>query len=356
MKRPSTVINEHFQRSPSLQTASLVVVILMIAGCALGVVNAFSLPTERQEQVTKVSYKQKSVFSYTAELTDTILYDDNILTDEHSSPLFLDIVERIDGSFTHILTSDQPLEQLSHRVEVIAKLEHPENWSKTVVLVPETVETDRFRLSFPIDVDYLFELIDTVEEQIGITANAYNLTIQANIHTTAVTEHGPLEESLTPRIAGTLQRTRLVWSDEYPFSQTRQTSLRDTHTIPIDLGTTRTGWIIALGFAELLGILLAVSYIRFRPLPLSAPDAEAQRAMKNYGDRIANVEDLPIVMATEMVTKVSSLDDLMHIAGSLLKPVLHKAEPGKHTYQVVDGFTTYEYVSQEQPAPEEDES
>ena len=338
-----------------LRTSSLVVVILLLIGCAFGVVNAFSLPTERQEQVTRVAYKQKSVFGYTAELTDNILYEDSTLTEQDTSLLYLDIAQSIEGSFTHILTADQPLEQLSHKVEIIATLENPDNWSKTIVLVPETVQTDRFRLIFPIDTDYLFELIDTIEEQIGVRDTTYDLTIQANIHTTAMTEYGPINESLTPSMAGTLQRAKLVWSNEQPLSQTQHDSLQDTVVIPIEQGYSKIAWVVALGLAELLSLLLALSYIRFRPVPLTATEAEAQRAMKQHGSMIANVADLPITMATEMVTSASSLDDLLNIANFLLKPILHKAEPGKHTYQVIDGFTTYEYVSQEQPTPEEDE-
>ena len=349
------MINEYFQRSPMLRTGSLVVVILVLIGCAFGVWNAFSAPTEQQEQVTRIAYSQESAFGYTAQLIDNALYGPITLTEKNASSLFLSIVDNIEGSFSYSLTANQPLEQLSHKVEIVAVLKNSDNWSKTIVLVPEIVETAAFTVSFPLDTSQFFELIDTIEEQIEVRGSAYDLTIQANIHTTAMTEYGPINESLAPSMTGTLQPARIAWPSEPPLSQTQHGSLQETIVVPIERGNSRILWAIALGFAMLLSLFIAWSYIHFRPIPLTAVEAEAQRVLKKHGDVITNVEELPKVIATDMVSPVSSLDDLFNTADFLLKPVLHKAEPGKHTYQVIDGFTTYEYVSQEQPTPEENE-
>jgi len=50
----------------------------------------------------------------------------------------------------------------------------------------------------------------------------------------------------------------------------------------------------------------------------------------------------------------SSVEALVNISDNLLKPILLKAGPDKHTYYVIDGLVRYEYVSRlELPAKEE---
>lgn len=355
LNRLNRPVREYFERSPTLRTASLVLVLCLLIGFILGVWSAFSAPTEREEEVTRLVYSQRGDFGYAARVTNNILYGNVTLTEEDTSLLFLSIVESLEGSFSYNFSSDQPLEQLSHRVELVAVVKNPDNWSKTVVLIPETVETGNFTIAFPIDTEQLFALIGTIEEQIGVTANSHNLTIQASVRTTALTDYGLVNELLTQSMSGTLQPNRLVWSSEPPLSQTRYGSLQDTVTIPIDRGSGTTGWPIALALAVLLGSYVVWNYAQTSPLPLAAVEAEARRARKKHEELIADVEEMPEAKAKEMVVSLASLEELVKVGEVLLKPVFHKAEPEKHTYCVIDGPTRYQYVSLEPSEPWEEE-
>ena len=302
-----------------------------------------------------MAYSQRGDFGYAARVTNNILYGNVTLTEEDTSLLFLGIVESLEGSFSYNFGSDQPLEQLSHQVKVVAVVENPDNWSKTIVLIPETVETGSFTITFPIDTEQLFALIATIGEEIGVTTGSHNLTIQASVRTTALTDYGPVNEFFTQSMSGTLQTNRLVWSSEPALSQTRYGSLQDTVTIPIDRGSGTTGWPIALAFVVLLSSYVVWNYAQTRPAPVSAVEAEAKRARKKHEDIIADVEEMPEAKAGEMVVSLASLEELVKVGEVLLKPVFHKAEPGKHTYCVIDGPTRYQYVSQEPALPGESE-
>ncbi|MEE9400597.1 MAG: DUF5305 family protein, partial [Dehalococcoidia bacterium] len=325
-------------------------VVCLLIGFILGVWSAFSAPTQREEEVTRLVYSQRGDFGYAAELSDNVLYGNVILTEEDTSLLFLSIVESLEGSFSYNFGSDQPLEQLSHRVELVAVVENPDNWSKTILLIPETVKTGSFTITFPIDTEQLFALIGTIEGEIGVTSGSHNLTIQASVRTTALTDYGPVNEFLTQSMSGTLQTNRLVWSSEPPLSQTRYGSLQDTVTIPIDRGSGTTWWPIALAFVVLLGSYVVWNYAQTRPVPVSAVEAEARQARKKHEDIIADVEEMPEAKIGEMVISLASLEELVKVGEVLLKPVFHKAEPRKHTYCVIDGPTRYQYVSQKPAA------
>ena len=97
--------------------------------------------------------------------------------------------------------------------------------------------------------------------------------------------------------------------------------------------------------------------VQIRPLPLAAVEAEARRAKKKHKNVIVDVEDFPEFLSSfsKEMASVGSLEELIKVADALLKPVIHKAEPGKHIYRVIDDIITYEYVIRDQGVREENE-
>lgn len=77
-----------------------------------------------------------------------------------------------------------------------------------------------------------------------------------------------------------------------------------------------------------------------------SPDEEAMRARRKHKDVILDVKELPEVTGRERVILLDSLDELIKTADDLLKPVLHRAEKGRHTYCVLDGMDRFEYISE----------
>jgi len=360
MNRVNALVRTYFRRWAALRIISLVVVIGLLIFGVVGLRNALAAPTEKVEQVKEVTYSQSGAFGYSARVTNNDLYGNVTLTEKDTSFLFLGIVESIEGKFVYSFDSDQPVRQLAQEVSIEAELASSNNWSKTIVLVPETVEAGSFTLSFPIDTDQVFELANTIEEQIGIKGNSYNLTIQASVRTTGQTDYGPIDELLTQSMSVTLQPAKITWDTEAPLSQIRYGSISKTVIIPIDTSASKRAWIILVVLVALLASYVVWNSVRSRSAPLAAVEKEARQARKKHEDVMVDVERLPQSKAEEMimtigsseaVISVSSLDELVKVSESLFKPVLHKAEPGKHTYWVIDGLMTYEYVSQDHPVP-----
>jgi acyl carrier protein len=355
MKTPNSPVRNLFQTSPTLRIASLVIAIALLIGCAVGVWNAFTAPLEKQEKVTKLTYSQRGDFGYSAVLVgNNTLYGNVTLTEKDTLLLLLKIVDNIEGNFSYHFTSAPPVQQVTHTVRVVAILSIPDIWSKEIELVPETVETDSFTVTYPIDTVQLLELAKAIEGEIGIQTSPYSLTITATVRTLAHTDYGNIDELLTQSMSGTLDPTKLLWAKEPALTQTLDGSQQVTVTTPIDREASRIGWSVALGLVLLLGIYIGWNYIRSRPLPVTAAEEEARQAKKKHHDMIVDVGSLPESKAEDMIPSVTSaegftvslnsLDELIKIAENLLKPVLHVTDGDRHIYYIIDGQTRYRYV------------
>ena len=90
-------------------------------------------------------------------------------------------------------------------------------------------------------------------------------------------------------------------------------------------------------------VTLLIYFRRFRPEKLPSVEDELLRIRRKYKDTIVDVEELPQRATGDTVAVVTSLDELVKIADSLFKPVLHEAQSEGHTYCVIDGAIRYTY-------------
>ena len=307
-----------------------------------------------------LSYEHQGNFDYVIHLIPNIVYETETLTPPTpatSGPsvalptglvYFRRTIDDMEASFSYDFDCDQRLHRASAEVEVTAILEYPGMWSKTFVLVPLTTETRDFEVTFPVALDYYYELTDIIRDEIGLGAASYNLTLRASVHMVAQLDHAIIDEVFTQSLPGKLGTTTLTWENDLTESQSG--SIEETETVPIPGAVpARAGSVAGLLLGVLLGSYAVRKYTRAEPRPRTALEAEAQRVKKKHKDVIVDVEELPEAEAEGMVISLSSLDELVKAADALLKPVLHKAEAERHTYCVIDGLTRYEYVSLEKP-------
>jgi len=209
--------------------------------------------------------------------------------------------------------------------------------------VPKTSRNSSFTISFPIDIQYFTMVIDAIGKETGVRGSSHKIVLKADVHTVAQTDVGTISEVFTQTLGATLEGNTLTFGKELSRSQSGTIG---GATMPgaSQEGRSRTPWIICLVIA-----LLALGYfswcqIQLRLVPVSAGEAEAARARKKYRQMMVDVEELPGVKPTETVIPLNTLDDLVRIADDLVKPVLHQAETGKHTYCIIDSGVRYLYV------------
>ena len=309
-----------------------------------------------------IRYEGKGRFDYEVYLKPNKLYETDVLRSEAppvaeppseppASPktlgpgllYFPKIISNIKASFSYRFLCDRPISAQSQEVEITATIENPGQWSKSLVVVPKTSRNSSFTISFPIDIQYFTMVIDAIGKETGVRGSSHNIVIKADVHTVARTDLGTINEVYTQTLSGKLESNTLTF--DKGLSRSQSGSIGGA-AIPgaSGEGGSRAPWIIGLVIALLALGYFGWSQTRLRLAPVSAGEAEVARARKKYRQMMVDVEELPGVKPTETVIPLNSLDDLVRIADDLVKPVLHWAEEGRHTYCVIDSGVRYLYV------------
>ena len=303
-------------------------------------------------------YEARGRFDYEVSLKPNKLYDTNVLRSEAppvpeppASPqtlgpglvYFSNIIDNIEASFSYRFLCDRPISAQSQEVEITATIENPGKWSKSLVVMPETSREGSFTIPFSIDMQYFTRVIDAIGQETGVPGTSHNITIKADVHTVAQTDVGTINEVFTQTLSGKLESNTLTFDKELSGSQS---GTLGGAAIPgaSGEGRSKTPWIIGLVVALLALGYFGWSQSQLRLAMVSAGEAEAARAKKKYRQLMVDVEELPEVKPTETVIPLNSLDDLVRIADDLVKPVLHRAEEGRHTYCIIDSGVRYLYV------------
>jgi hypothetical protein len=311
-----------------------------------------------------VGYTEEGWFDYEVYLKPNKLYEEDVLRSEGLSvaepassfpsptqPVgpglvyFRSIIDHITASFSYQFDCDEPVGNLVEEVEVMAILEDPGTWSKTLTIVPETRKTGPFVVDFPVDLSQFTEVAAALANELNVNTLPCPLTIKAEVHTTGDTDSGHIDEVFTHSLATTLGGPTL--------SFTGGLSKRQPGTIEESrMALLPNAWVFRL--LSLAGLALVVFGFLFvlrnsrqaQALAISRIEEEALRAKRKHRNVIVDVAELPPTGAGEVAIPIASVDELVRIADALLKPVLHHAELDKHTYCVIDSAVRYQYISQ----------
>ncbi|HUW44671.1 MAG TPA: DUF5305 family protein [Dehalococcoidia bacterium] len=303
-------------------------------------------------------YEATGRFDYEVSLKPNKLYETDVLRSE-ALPVpepptpaqtlgpglvyFPDIIDNIEASFSYEFLCNRPVSKQSQEVDVSATIENPGKWSKSLVLMPKTTRQGSFTIPFSMDIEYLTGVIDAIGQETGVPGTSYSITLKASVHTVAQTDVVTINEAFTQTLGATLEENTLTFDEELSGSQSGTIDGAATPGASEE-GRSRAPWIICLVVALLVLGYFGWSQTRLRLVPVSAGEAEAARARKKYRQMMVDVEELPGVKPTETVIPLNTLDDLVRIADDLVKPVLHQAETGKHTYCIIDSGVRYLYV------------
>lgn len=247
--------------------------------------------------------------------------------------------------------ADKPVRQIAEEVEINAILENPGVWTKTFVLVPPTEKSGPFTVTFPLDSNdfsHFSDVYKSIAEETGVSV-PQKLTIKADVHTVAQTEFGLVDEEFSQTLSTTLGEKTMEWKEELISSKPGviKTSMMVSNPkkyLGLSISGVRNLSAALAGVFFLFFLFSVLLYVRFEAVELFLLEKKALQARKKHKDVIIGVKELPEAKAGEVVIPLTSLEELLKVADALLKPVLHKAEPEKDTYCLIDGVTRYQYL------------
>ena len=200
-------------------------------------------------------------------------------------------------------------------------------------------------VDFPVDLSQFTAVAGDLGNELNINTLPCPLTIKAEVHTTADTDSGHIDEVFTHSLATTLGGPTLSFMGG--LSRTQPGTIVESRMAPVAKA-------LVFRVLSLAGLALAVFAFLFvlrnsrqaQALAIPMMEEEALRAKRKHKGVIVDVSELPATGAGEVVIPINSVDELVRTADALLKPVLHQAQADKHTYCVIDGAIRYQYISQ----------
>jgi len=260
--------------------------------------------------------------------------------------IFTRLIDSMNFTYQYGVTADRSL-QPSETVVVNAILANPGKWSKTFALVPSATKAGNFTLTFPLDIAQYVTFLSNIQQETGVSATAYTLTVEADVHLTAQTGAGPIDKVFSDSISTDLQGGVLTWTGD--LSQSDKGSITTTNNVQVPakilkvkIDTLRVISIFVLCLG--LGMILALLLIRVHPADKSAlAKNSAQETERKYKNMIIVVNEFPGLKETENVLTVDSLDELIKVGQTLMKPLNHAVNNGVDIYWLTEGTTRYEY-------------
>jgi len=180
------------------------------------------------------------------------------------------------------------------------------------------------------------------------------LRISFDVEATVQSEHGTLQDKLSPSMIIPLDGATI--EIEGNQSQSNPKSIKDTQTITIppppkqgsggELVTTIVFFVLLAAF---------VAFTKNKPMPSVDPvEKEISSIHRKYGDHMVEATS-NAGTAVERAITLDTIEDLDKIAEQLGKFIVHQpplAPENSHSYYVLDGSTRYEYSLETRPEAE----
>ena len=186
-----------------------VLTVIVAALLSYGVYYTQGMPTEEYTVATLCSYEQNIRCDYVAYLKPNILYGETIGEGE---TIYLNLVNRIDATFYYTFEcSETGSITTEYRISSLVADPSEAGWSKSIdeLVSVEKSETNTttsaaLEAKFSYNVTEIRELVNRIEEDIGVTSSTYQIITTINITTIDETSVGtvskPIEESVVLKL------------------------------------------------------------------------------------------------------------------------------------------------------------
>ena len=187
----------------------LIITAILFLGAVLGVLGGFSVPEEKEEKVTHLTYTLTGNFAYQAFEKPAASR-----TPVANPRYFASIIDSINVSYNYKFVTEKPPSKVAEDVEIIALVESRGgwgSWQKEVKLVPKSDKEGDFSISFPLDTAPLLEVVASISKELGVERSQPDITIKAIVHTKAETQAGTVEDDFIQTTLVKLSPATIEW-------------------------------------------------------------------------------------------------------------------------------------------------
>jgi len=313
----------------------------------------YQIPEVETQTIPLCEYRHIGNYDYEAKLKPNIIYNKTTLK-PGEGPLYLRITESLNLTFTYTFQSNKEANS-TIKYSVQEYLQSPK-WTKQLntTITETTINETGNQIEIPVNnippisIATLESLANQINQEIGVSTSEYNATITTKIQIIAETSEGTINELFNPTLAiafkrGTTEGDLLIIQG---LENTKTGAITQEHTIHRDWVINQRYGSYALTLVALIGLALtAWAYSKTKPTKKEKPEKYLEEIIEPYEEIIAELTQEPIQKAPITTLTMKSMEDLVKIADSLAKPILHvEKEENKHFFYVLHETTRYEYT------------
>ncbi|MCD6340544.1 MAG: hypothetical protein J7L51_01150 [Desulfurococcales archaeon] len=335
-----------------LRLISLILIFAVVASI-FTIVYAYRIPEVVTKEGIRFKYGHRVTYDYNVTLAPNILYN-NRTSLENPNTTFLKLLRDVNISYNYEFYSTAPSKVSGNLTATVIVGQTP-LWKKALDYKVIKFSGSTATFSTYLNISKILNFTKTISDEIGIQASKYYVKlvmepkVKASIKGEAVTESYPtsftIDLDLTSGLALFSQRE---FHSETPVTY-KEVSENYVYLGFATLTVSQFRLISAIPLIASL-ILLGSTIIANRDRILGTTSAESERISKRYRSILVNVSEAPSEESMTVID-VKQFKDLVKVAESLAKPIIHFSTSGqstKHIYFVTDGDVLYRYSIDEE--------
>ena len=335
------------------------ITILFISFILLSIISLLFLyyahtnPIETTLVTSSYMYGYQGIYDYIAALKPNTIYDNKTSLRPDEGIIYRKITDHINVNFTYLFEGDL-MANFTIRYSLHEYVQTT-SWEKQINELPqEILESSGDSLNFsinnipPIYPSSIQQIVNKINEDTGIYASQYNLNITIEIYIEAETSAGTVNEYFLPTL-----------KVEFKSSPDQGDTISITGMEHAKTGEiTKTekiyqAWVeqqrnISYGFSTVSFFGLAVTiWFYTKNKPSKPPEAG-----KLLEEMIGPYEEIIVEVGQEQLLKpattiaIKTLEDLIKVADTIGKPILHTYEaPETHIFRIIDDTTQYKFTT-----------
>ena len=314
-------------------------------------------PVEETSVYPSYTYGCQGTYNCIATLKPNMVYDNRTTLELNEGSYYRRVIDHIDVNFSYAFEGDLPANfTLEYSANVYIQLA---NWQKQINELPEQIiETTGNNISFTVEnisiinPASLQQLASKFSEDTGLFTGQYSLNITTEIYIKAETSAGTVQEFFTPKLTIGSESTSSGGEiiSISGLEHTKTGDITETETIYHLWVAQQRNLLYVVSTTSLIGLVASSWYfIKTRPPKPPKPEKILEDIIGPYEELIVDAAQGQIdkeQLKTTTTITVNTLEDLVKIADTIDKPIIHMhIPPETHIFSIIDGLTKYEFTT-----------
>lgn len=345
-------------KKPKIATTLLIFLISLSLASLLFLYYTHAIPLEKTSVTSLYTYGYQGTYNYIAALKPNTIYDNKTTLEPGEGPIYRRITDHIDVNFTYVFEGD--LSANFTTKYSVHEYVQTANWRKQINELPQKIIETTGTSSYisinnisTIDPSSIQQFVREISEETGILAGQYSLNITIEMYIEAKTSEGTVNESFMPTLKTEFQSSpgegEIISISGLEQGKTGKiTKTEKIYQLGVQLNRNISYGVSVASFAGL--VISTWFFIKTRPLKPPKPEKLLEDIVGPYEEIIAEAAQEPSgkgqLSKPGTTIAIKTLEDLVKIADTLEKPILHSYKPPEtHIFRIIDDAAQYEFTT-----------